>query len=54
MPKGQTQAAKKAAEYMLKNPDTPPMQVAVKFGIGLSTVYRLKTSAANQQKEKAE
>jgi transposase len=45
MQKGQTQAAKKAAEYMQKNPDALPMQVAVKFGVSISTVYRLKTAA---------
>lgn len=46
MPKGQSVATKKAAEYMAKNPVEAPMKIAQKFGIALSTVYRLKKQAA--------
>jgi hypothetical protein len=51
MPKGQSVATKKAAEYMAKNPAEAPMKIAQKFGIALSTVYRLKTAAKQKEKE---
>jgi len=40
MARGPSTAAKKAAEYLKKNPSTPASDLAKKFGINTATIYR--------------
>jgi len=40
MTRGLSQAANKAAEYCKKHPETKGADVARKFGLNLTTVYR--------------
>jgi len=54
MPRGSSKAAIKAAEFLTKNPTMLPMQLAMKFGLDVSTVYRAKWWKDHQQALRAQ
>jgi len=50
MTRGKSQAAKDASEYMKLHPEISPQVIALKFGLNIATVYRLRAENKEQSK----
>lgn len=42
MTRGKSQAVKDASEYMKLHPEISPQVIALKFGLNIATVYRVR------------